>query len=32
MANKRFVLVATVSTDNPKAIRPILEELIDRLN
>jgi len=30
MANKRFVLVATVNTDSPKAIRPILEELIGR--
>ena len=30
MTNTRFVLVATVSTDNPKAIRPILEELIGR--
>ena len=30
MTNKRFVLVATVSTDNPKAIRPILEKRIGR--
>jgi hypothetical protein len=28
MPNKRFQLVATVSTDNAKAIRPILEKLI----
>lgn len=28
MTNKRFLLVATVSTDNPKAIRPTLEKLI----
>ena len=28
MINKRFLLVATVSTDNPEAIRPILEKLI----
>ena len=28
MTNERFVLVATVSTDNPKAICPILEKLI----
>ena len=30
MINKRFLLVATVSTDNPEAIRPILEKLIGR--
>lgn len=28
MTSKRFLLVATVSTDNPNAIRPILEKLI----
>jgi hypothetical protein len=28
MTNKRFLLVATVNTDNPKAIRPTLEKLI----
>jgi hypothetical protein len=31
MTNKRFVLVATVSTDNPKAIRPVLEKLVGHL-
>jgi hypothetical protein len=30
VTNKRFLLVATVSTDNPKAIRPTLEKLIGR--
>ncbi len=28
MTNKHFLLVANVSTDNPEAIRPILEKLI----
>ena len=31
MTNKRFVLVATVSTDNPKAIRPVLEKIVGHL-
>lgn len=31
MTNKRFVLVAIVSTDNPKAIRPVLEKLVGHL-
>lgn len=30
MTNKRFQLAATISTDNPKAIRPIIEKLIGR--
>jgi hypothetical protein len=30
MTNKRFLLVASVSTDNPKAIRSSLEKLIGR--
>jgi hypothetical protein len=28
MTNKGFVLVATVSTEDPKAIRPVLEKLV----
>jgi hypothetical protein len=28
MTSKRFQLVATVSTDNPSAIRPVLEKLV----
>jgi len=28
MTNKRFSLLATVSTHNPKAIRPVLEKLV----
>ena len=30
MTNKRFLLVATVSTDKLEAIRPTLEKLIGR--
>ena len=30
MTNNRFLLVATVSTDNPKALRPVLKKLIGR--
>jgi hypothetical protein len=28
VTNKRFVLVATVSTANPKAIHPVLEKIV----
>ena len=31
MTNRRFLLVATISTDNPKAIRPVLEKLVDHV-
>jgi hypothetical protein len=30
MAGKRFHLIATVSTDNPAAVRPVLKELIGK--
>ena len=30
MAKKTFTLMARISTDNPKAIKPILEELVSK--
>ncbi|HUI88257.1 MAG TPA: hypothetical protein VLX61_05985 [Anaerolineales bacterium] len=30
MASKTFALTARISTDNPKAIKPVLEELVSK--